>query len=233
MKTISIWTRLLDLLAPRACPICGNRLAVTEQALCARCNLHLPRTGFSKHARDNEMAQAFWVLMPIERAAAMFFYEPDSNVSRLVHALKYFQHPELGELLGRQAAQEFRPDGFFEGIDAIVPVPLHPKRQRQRGYNQSMEIARGVSAATGLPVMAGAVKRISFRRSQTQKTGLERQENVENAFALADAADLQGKHLLVVDDVVTTGATVRSCCQELTKGGCAKVSVLSLGFTKS
>jgi ComF family protein len=225
-------SRLFNMMAPRACTVCGCRLAEDEQVLCLDCNLHLPRTHFVDDAYENPMASCFWGLLPVERCAALFFYQAHSQVSDVIYALKYRHHPEYGELMGQFTAQEFLPKGFFDGVDLIIPVPLAARRQRQRGYNQSMEIARGVSLATGIPIEKKAVKRLNYKGSQTQKDRWQRTENVEGAFRLTDAGRISGRHVLLVDDVVTTGATVCSCGGELMKADDVKISVLSLGFTK-
>ena len=212
--------------------VCGARLAIEEEVVCASCNLHLPRTGFAANAYDNLMAQRFWARIPVERAAGLFYYEAGSEVSHIIHAIKYNNHPEAGTAMGRMAAEEFAAFGFFEGIDAIIPVPLTKKRQRQRGYNQSLEIARGVAAVVGLPVITDAVERVSFSESQTRKNLRERMENVENAFRATGKGDLDGKHLLMVDDIVTSGATICACVDALKKVADIKVSVFSLGVVK-
>ena len=230
---ISFWTRLLDLISPRLCVVCGQRLAVSEETLCSKCNLHLPRTGFASNPYENLMAKTFWGQIPLERAAALFYYEPHAETANILYELKYKNHPEAGLTMGRMTARELQRSGFFEGIDAIVPVPLARKREHQRGYNQSLEIARGVSQITGLPILNKVVRRTAFEGSQTQKSRQERNENVEKVFELADGDSISGKHLLVVDDVVTTGATIIACGKQLTKAGGVRLSVLSLGFTKS
>ena len=229
---ISFWHRLLNLIAPQACAVCGARLAVDEQVLCAACNLHLPRTFFSANAYDNVMARRFWGRIPLERAAALFFYEAGSEVSHIIHDLKYHDQPEIGVVMGRMAAEEFAADGFFDGIDLIIPVPLARKRQRQRGYNQSVEVARGVAEATGLPVVTNAVERIAFTDSQTRKSLRQRMENVDGAFRLTGKTDLHGLHILIVDDIVTSGATVCSCVEPMLAAGDVKVSVMSLGVVR-
>ena len=231
-QTTSFWHRLIMLIAPRACPVCGQRLTVGEEVICARCNLHLPRTHFAANAYENEMAKLFWGRIPIERAAALFYYEAGSEVSRIIYDLKYHHHPEIGWEMGRLAAQECARDAFFEGIDMIVPIPLAKRRERQRGYNQSTEIARGVAHATGLPIRSKVVRRIRFEGSQTQQSLQGRHENVEGVFELCWKADVQGKHILLIDDIVTSGATIVSCANELRKGGAAHFSILSLGFAK-
>ena len=230
---VSFWHRLLDLISPRLCVVCGQRLTVSEETICARCNLHLPRTDFHLDPYENEMAKLFWHQIPIERATALFYYEAHAETANILYELKYKDHPEIGEVMGRLMAKELQPSGFFDGIDGIVPIPLAKKRQRQRGYNQSLEIARGVSEITSLPIYNKVVRRIAFEGSQTNKDRWERNENVENVFELADETAINGKHLLIVDDVVTTGATVLACAKELCKAPNVKFSVLALGFAKS
>ena len=232
MKTISFWHRLLDLISPRSCVICGRRLSVSEDVICNKCNLHLPRTDYAQNAFDNEMAKLFWGQIPIERAAALFHYESHSETANIIYQLKYKNHPEIGETMGRMTARELQRADFFDGIDGIIPIPLTRKRYRQRGYNQSYEIAKGVSEVTGLPIYNDAVQRTNFKGSQTHRWRWDRIENVESAFKLTNAERIAGKHILLMDDVVTTGATMISCAKELSKAGNVKFSTLSLGHTK-
>ena len=233
MKPISFWHRLLDLISPRLCVVCGHRLSVSEEILCTKCLLHLPRTGFWLDPYDNEMAKSFWHLIPIERAAAYFYYEAHSDTANMIYQLKYKDHPEVGVILGRMLAKEMQSAGFFEGIEGIVPVPLARKRLRQRGYNQSEEIARGMAAISDLPVFDQAVRRLFFEGSQTSKGRWDRNENVENVFQLVHADTVRGKHILLIDDVVTTGATIIACAKELCKAGGVRISILSLGLAKN
>ena len=232
-QTISLLARLIDTLAPRSCTVCGGRLTVTEEVMCACCNHSLPRTGYAKSGYDNRLVRLFWGRIPIEKGAAFFFYKAHSDTSRLIYQLKYGGHPELGEGLGRIVTAEFAHDGFFEGITAVVPVPLARQRKKERGYNQSVEIAHGISAETGLPVLDKVLERISFHGSQTQKGRWERNENVEKAFRLLDASALNNQHILLVDDVITSGATLVAAAKEVLKGENVKVSVLSLGFANN
>ena len=225
-------TRLINLITPRRCVMCGCRLAIGEDVVCTACNIELPRTGHPASPRNNELARLFWGRIPVERAAALFYYRAHSAPGDVIYSMKYRSHPETGELMGRMAAKEFAACGFFDGIDAIVPVPLAKKRQRERGYNQSLEIARGVSAVTRIPITSKALKRKSFEASQTKMNRWQRNENVEDVFLLTDGNAVKGKHILIIDDVVTTGATVISCAKELMKAGGTRFSVMSLGFTK-
>jgi ComF family protein len=230
---ISFWSRLLDLISPRLCVVCGNRLTVTEETLCSKCYLHLPRTDFDHDLYENVMAKLFWGQIAIEKATALFYYEPHAETANILYELKYKNHPEIGVVMGRMIAKELMRSGMFEGIDAIVPVPLARKRERERGYNQSLELAKGVSEVTGLPIYNKVVKRTKFMGSQTQRGRWERNENVEHVFELVDGDSINGKHLLLIDDVVTTGATIIACAQKMQKASNVKISVLALGFTKS
>ena len=233
MKPISFWRRLLDLISPRICVVCGHRLSASEEFICTKCNFHLSRTDFYKDPYENEMARLFWAQIPIERASALFYYEPHAETANIIYELKYKDQPEIGEVMGRMVAKELIPSGFFDGIDGIIAVPLTKKRLYQRGYNQSEEIAKGVSEITGIPVFKKVVKRENFKGSQTRLFRWSRQENVEKVFKLLDGPSIHGKHLLVIDDVVTTGATILACSKELEKAGDVKISVLSLGFAKN
>jgi ComF family protein len=230
---ISFWSRLLDLISPRLCVVCGNRLAVTEETLCSKCYLHLPRTDFGHNLYENVMVKLFWGQIAIEKATALFYYEPHAETANILYELKYKNHPEIGVVMGRMMAKELKNSGLFDDIDAIVPVPLAKKRERQRGYNQSMELAKGVSEVTGLPIDNHIVRRTKFVGSQTQRGRWERNENVENVFELIDGNNISGKHLLLIDDVVTTGATFVACAKEMQKASHVKISVLALGFAKS
>ena len=229
----SFWSRLVDLIAPRACVVCGGRLGIHEFFICGSCNLQLPRTNYADNPYENDMARLFWGQLPVERCAALFFYQGGSGPSQILYELKYKNHPEIGEFFGRMTAEEWNDTGFFEGIDLIVPVPLAKERQRQRGYNQSLHIARGIGSVTRLPIVTNAVSREQFVESQTQKDRWQRNENVEGCFRLNDGSALKGRHVLLVDDVVTTGATICSCGREMLKAGDVRFSILTIGFAKS
>ena len=222
----------MDLISPRLCVVCGNRLAVTEETLCSKCYLHLPRTDFANDLYENVMAKLFWGQIKLEKATALFYYEPHAETAQILYELKYKNHPEIGVVMGRMMAKELMKSGLFEDIDALVPVPLAKKRERERGYNQSLELAKGVSEVTGLPIANLVIRRTMFVGSQTKRGRWERNENVEHVFELVDD-NISDQHLLLIDDVVTTGATVIACAKEMQKASNVKISVLALGFAKS
>jgi ComF family protein len=194
--------------------------------------LHLPRTDFDNDLYENVMAKLFWGQIKLEKATALFYYEAHAETAKILYELKYKNHPEIGVVMGRMMAKELMRSGLFDDIDAIVPVPLAKKRERQRGYNQSLELAKGVSEVTGLPIANLVIRRTKFVGSQTQRGRWERNENVAHVFELVDE-NISGQHLLLIDDVVTTGATVIACAKEMQKASNVKISVLALGFAKS
>ncbi len=234
-KTMNLISSLLDLIAPRGCVMCGHRLDTDEEFLCRACNDELPRTQFHLDPYENKMAQMFWGLIPVERVTALFYYTPSTKTSQIVYDLKYHHQPDIGVSMGQVTAKEIKDSGFFEGIDAIVPIPLTPQRQQERGYNQSMMIAKGISRVTGIPIADDAVVRLHFDQSQTHLDRWERLKNVEQQFQATDKATLlKGKHVLMIDDVTTTGATIIACASALhPKKEHIRFSVLTLGFTYS
>ena len=229
----SFLTKVLDFVSPRLCVICGRRLLPSQPLLCSHCTLHLPVTDYYLSPLDNPMARLFWGLFPIERASALFFYEPKASTRELIYDLKYRGFPMIGEEMGALIARHYQPAGFFEGVDVIIPVPLTRRRRWQRGYNQSEMLARGIREVTGLPILTDVLKRTSFKGSQTKKNQWERRENVDGVFRLVRPDDIRGKHILLIDDIITTGATIVACADELCKAGDVKISVLSLGLTKA
>ena len=226
------WTRFLDFISPRTCVVCDHRLAPTERSLCSVCLFHLPRTDFHLKPLDNPMAQLFWKLTNIQKAAALFYYQPHSETAQLVYRLKYNNRPDIGEDMGRVMAKEMQLSDFFSDIDVLLPVPLSRKRLRQRGYNQSEQLAVGISDVTHLPIVTKALRRKDFHQSQTTLNRWQRQENVADTFQLKDANQLQGKHVLLIDDICTTGATLIACAHALQDVEGIRISVLTLGFTK-
>lgn len=227
------WTKLLDFISPRHCVVCGRRLEATERTLCSVCMLHLPRTTYQFTPDDNPMAQLFWHLTPIKKAAALFFYEPHSEMAQIVYELKYHDRPDIGEDMGRLMANEMQLAHYFDHIDILLPVPLSRKRMRQRGYNQSEQLAIGIGDITGLPIARKVLKRKHFQQSQTKLSRQERQENVSDMFVLKDGSSLENKHVLLIDDICTTGATLIACADAIRHIKDIRISVLTLGFTKS
>lgn len=228
--TFSLLSRLINTIAPRTCLCCQRRLSLSEQFICAECNLTLPRTDYAPDFLENEVAQRFYGRLKVERAFSLAEYVPHGSTANVIYRLKYGNSPRLGEELGAFIATELQPTGFFDGITALVPVPLARRRLRQRGYNQSLLLARGISSVTHLPVVDRAIERLHFHESQTKKNYSERQKNVDAAFSLVRPELLSGQHVLLIDDVITTGATLVACGQQVAKAQPASINVLSWGI---
>ena len=218
-----------DFCFPRYCLLCGKRLSMCEQAVCVGCLDSLPRTG-AHDVAQNRIEQMFWGLLPIERATSLLYYTAAETHS-IVHTTKYHRRPLVGEYVAYVLTKEIAASGFFDGIDMIIPMPIHWHRRLDRGYNQSEYIARGISRATGLPVQREAVRRIVDTESQTRLSHMARRENVKEAFSLIHPELVEGRHLLIVDDVITTGATVRQLGLELAKAAGVKLSVMSMALS--
>lgn len=224
--------RLFDFLAPRLCCICQTRLDAHENSVCEDCLRNLPYTMYHTKALDNPLARLFWKRINIERATALFFYYPRSEAANIIYDMKYHGGRDIGYDMGRYSALWLEKHHFFEGIDCIIPVPLSRKRLRKRGYNQSEDIAEGLSSVTHLPILTDVVRRVTFHESQTHLSHFQRQENLKDAFQLRHPGKIADKHILVVDDVITSGATVCACASVLEKAGEVKISVFALGFTQ-
>ena len=226
---MSIWTDLWNLFFPHSCLLCGRQLISGERVLCLKCLSRLPRTQF--HLRkDNIVECNFWGKIPVEHATSFLYYAKGGNVRQLLYELKYHGNQEVGEVMGRMMASELMCSHFFDGIDLIVPVPLHQRKKRLRGYNQSECLARGVSVVTGIPMDTKVVIRSRYTDTQTHKGQYARWENVRNLFACIFPGSLEGKHLLLVDDVLTTGATVVSCADAFRGILGLRISVLTLAL---
>lgn len=238
----SLLEKVINLLSPRYCPMCESRLLGTEEMLCIPCLRHLPITPTWEDPYENRMARMFWGRIPIERCVSLYYYEGHSDPSYPIYKLKYHHRPDIGEYLGRLIAEKGIEANLFEGIDALLPVPITKARRKERGYNQSECIAKGIQEKTGLPIITDAIARNIFTASQTKKNRWERLENVDHAFCLSDSytslagkvpiTDLDGKHLLLIDDVCTTGATLVSLGQELQKAGKVRLSIATIGWAK-
>jgi ComF family protein len=223
-----LWDDFISLLFPRVCYACGTHLLRNESLICTGCYVSIPRTDYHLQP-ENPVAQLFWGRCFIEKAAAFSYYSRGSRIRNLIHKLKYSGIRELGHELGRIYALSLKSSGFTDDMDLIIPVPLHPAKKRVRGFNQSDYIASGISDVTGLPVDTDSLVRIVLSSTQTNRSRYDRWTNVEGIFRVADAESVRGKHILLVDDVITTGSTVESCVNELLKVEGVKVSVVAIG----
>lgn len=213
-RIVEYLTDFWFLFFPKNCEACGRTLSRSEEVICFDCLYELPRTHFCKEI-DNPIMQLFAGRIRLERATALFYFQKGSKFRKLLHSLKYRHKPEIGVLLGKELGAEMLSSGNFSDIDYIIPVPLHPNRQKKRGYNQSERIAAGISSVTKIPVLTDVLLRNTDTKTQTKMNREERWQNVSGKFIVADNESLKGKHVLLVDDVVTTGATTESCGEAL------------------
>lgn len=232
-NTVKVWfCSLLRLVFPRCCVVCGTPLIEGEDAICTRCSIDMPRTNYYRK-KDNPVERLFWGKFPLERATSYFFYRKGSEFRSILHQLKYGGKKELGAVMGRFMAGELLQTDFFRGVDVIIPVPLHPRKKKARGYNQSEWIARGVSKVTGIPLDACSMVREKHTETQTHKSVYERWENVEGIFKLRSPERFEGKHVLIVDDVLTTGSTTTACADAFNGVKGIRISVLTLAVADS
>lgn len=221
-----------DVLMPRTCSACRKALGDDERYLCRRCLEELPVTRFET-VRFNEMEKLLMGGVRIERATSYFYYERGSKYAGVLHDIKYHNMPRLGQWLAERAAREIQSSGFFDGVEAVVPVPLHRDKLAKRGYNQSLYLARGIAEATRLAVVEALVA-TRDHSTQTHKSADERARNIAGVFDVPPrlAAQVQGLHVLIVDDVMTTGATLRECAHRLMDAGVAAISVFTLAAAR-
>ncbi len=217
---------LLHFLFPHTCCGCGTDILPEDSTLCLRCLHALPETCFEWHP-SNPAEKMFWGRLPLTSASAGFYFTKESLVQHLMHQLKYKGNKELGIQLGRIMGEALKKSGRFPA-DALIPLPLFPAKEKKRGYNQATVLCEGMSAALQIPVWDQVVQRPEHTETQTKKGRVERWKNMEGKFIVKDPALLQNKRLLLVDDVVTTGATLESCGAELLKIPGVQLSIATL-----
>jgi ComF family protein len=225
-----LWiNHLVNLFYPNICQSCGNSLNEQEKVICISCQLRLPKTGFHMH-EENPVARIFWGRVNLHAATSFLFFSKMGKVQNLIHRLKYKQQKEVGIVLGRMFGNELLNSPFFTDIDFIIPVPLHPKKTKIRGYNQSLMIANGLSESMGIEVN-NDLQRKTHSSTQTKKSRYARWENVKDIFEILNTEKLEGKSVLLIDDVLTTGATLEACASVLSEIPDIKISIATLAFS--
>jgi ComF family protein len=219
----------LALFFPNYCMGCGEPLTRGEELLCTFCLFHLPRTFFHQDP-GNPVARVFWGRVRLERVSSFVSFHKGGNVQELMHQLKYQGKKEIGHYLGNLYGYELGDFQPFKDVDVIVPVPLHPRKLRKRGYNQSQMFAEGLSEALCIPVESKCLYRKVHTATQTRRSRYERWENVEDIFGIKDPERLTGKNILLVDDVITTGATIEACATVLLGLDGTRVSAVSIAY---
>lgn len=231
MNLVGITTEYLNdfvgLLYPNHCEACEQPLGKGEDIICLFCQYELPQTEYHKQ-KENPIEKLFWGRVEIEHAAGMYFFHGKTKVQHLLHKLKYQGKKEVGHKLGRVYGEMMKDSGFANDVDIIAPVPLHEKKKRKRGYNQSDFFAMGLSESLVVDWSPKILRRNVYTETQTGKTRFERWGNVDDVFSLADEKAAQNRHVLLVDDVITTGATLEACAHALLQASGARVSIATI-----
>ena len=224
---MKLFKHLINLLFPRVCAACGNILLESEDTVCTTCRFLLPKTGYENYP-DNPLAQMFYGQMPFNAVMAEFFFSKTGKVQHLIHGLKYHRCRENGIFLGQEIGKTLLKAADYQNIDYIVPIPLHPKKEKIRGYNQSHIIAEGISEIMNIPIAEKCLVRSVFTDTQTKKSREDRWQNVKDIFNIENHEKLERKHILLVDDVLTTGATLMSAGKALMQIDGIKISVATV-----
>lgn len=208
---------------------CGKSLFKYEKCICTFCMYHLPKTNFHIE-EDNTVIRLFWGKAPVHSAASLFYFYKKGRVQQLIHRLKYKGQKDIGIFLGDFYGRELLKSPLFNTAEYIIPVPLHPKKEKTRGYNQSEIFASGLSQSMKIPVDARTLIKKSATETQTRKSRFGRWENVNEVFEIRESGHLANKHVLLVDDVITTGSTIESCILHLSKIPGVRISVASIAY---
>ena len=233
MKGRSLLTpfrELLQLFLPATCIACGQPLVGDECSLCVRCMMHLPLAYFSA-APNNATELRLMGRVRFEAATSLLLFHKQGITQSIVHAIKYYDDETLGITMGRMMGRDLLSSGRFSSVDCVVPVPLHRGKLRRRGYNQSLLLCRGIAEVCHLPIVANNLIRVVNTESQTHKNGTQRIDNMDDAFQIVDSMSFEGRHILLVDDVITTGSTIAECADVLLSISGVRVSLASLAIT--
>lgn len=226
---MKIWSDLLNLFYPNLCLLCKEPLIQGEEHICSYCLYKLPQTGF--HLLDNNPAEQLFIgKFPVEHASSFLYYTKGGNTQKLIHSLKYNNNKELGYYLGKLAAQTLMQTNYCNDIDLLVPVPLHPNRLKSRGYNQSEWIANGIASLLCKSIDSTSLQRIKKTTTQTSKSVFNRWSNVQDIYNVQSTLNFTGKHILLVDDVITSGATTGAAAEAILKVPNTRISILSIAI---
>lgn len=223
---MNLFKHLINLLFPRVCAACGTPLLEGENTVCTTCRFLMPKTGYENNP-NNPLAQNFFGQMPFNAVSAEFFFSKSGKVQHLIHGLKYHHCRENGIFLGQEIGKSLLKTSDYQGIDYLIPIPLHPKKEKIRGYNQSHVIAEGISEIMNIPIAEKCLVRSVFTDTQTKKSREERWNNVKDIFKIEKPEKIENKHVLLIDDVLTTGATLMSAGKALMQVNGIKISVVT------
>lgn len=230
-KKMAFLKDVFDLFYPKLCAVCKSQLITTEIVLCVHCRHDLPIVDVQDY-RDNKISQSFYGRIPIEKAMSFLYYRKEGKAKTLIHQLKYKGNQEIGAFFGDWFGDNLKQSGEFSEVDCIVPVPLHPKKMKQRGFNQLTTFGERLSTLLEVPYQKGILIKTTTTKTQTFKQRFERFSDSDTKFSVTDLQVFQNKHILLIDDVITTGATLEACCKELLKAEGVKISIVTIAFTE-
>jgi ComF family protein len=228
---MKFWRDILNIFFPEVCLCCGVTLSYNENVCCVPCIHELPLTNFSLE-KKNLVEQSFYGRVPLYSATSLFYFYKNGRIQQLIYHLKYKGQQQIGRFAGHWLAEEMLSSGRFKGIQFIIPVPLHRKREKDRGYNQVTTFGETLSEKLSASFHPKNLKRVSAFESQTKKIRFDRWKNVQDQFVLGDSRVLENTHVLLIDDVITTGATIVSCYEALKEVSNIKISIASIAYTK-
>lgn len=221
---------LFNLLFPKVCLGCNLLLQSNENVICTSCRHDLPLTNYHLHA-ENELTKKFYGRINLQFGASMLYYHKHGIVHQLIHNLKYYKHQEVGTFLGNWYAEDLKNLASAKTFDVIIPVPLHKKRLKERGYNQVETFGKAISENLNIPYNSSILVRNIYSKTQTKKTFLGRTDVNLNVFDVSFSDEHHGKHFLLIDDVVTTGSTIEACARAVLKIPNSKLSIISIADT--
>ena len=230
ISTRKLFNDFIHLLYPHTCAGCGSDLLENDQSICIHCYANLPDTNYAL-LPGNPIEKIFYGRLNVQQATAGYYFSKSSVLQRLIHQLKYNGNTEVGRQLGQWLGLQLQQSNRFNSVDALVPLPLYPSKEKKRGYNQATVLCEGISEILDIPILNNVVLRKRFTETQTKKGRTERLKNVDGSFEVDNSAAIQQKHVLLVDDVITTGATLEACGLAINEASDVKLSIATLAWS--
>lgn len=222
---------IVHIFYPEVCLCCQNDLTTNENTICVNCRHQLPLTNFSNEP-NNLVENTFYGRVPIEEATALFYFFKKGSIQELIHNLKYRNQQQVGTVLGEWLGDDLLQSNRFKNLDFIVPVPLHQKKMKKRGYNQVTTFGQSLSKKLNVPYNDTILKRITSTKTQTKRLRFDRWKNVQELFVVEQPEFVENKHILLIDDIITTGATLEACCKAFENSKNIKISIACMAYTK-
>ncbi|HKJ07327.1 MAG TPA: phosphoribosyltransferase family protein [Flavobacteriaceae bacterium] len=228
---MKVLTSIVELFFPTICYCCDSQLTEGEKHICLNCRFDLPTTNFTK-LEGNIVEQAFYGRIPIVAATALFYFYKEGKIQKLIHQLKYRGEQNVGVFTGKWLGQELKDSARFNTIDCVIPVPLHKKKLKKRGYNQVEKFGKTLATILNVDYIDNVLVKVTATKTQTHKIRFDRWKNVSELFTIQNSQLIANKHILLIDDVITTGATLEACYKALNKANNINISIASIAYTK-